>query len=248
MVLLGGLEFVVGGYLIHRYHKDKNEKKKLEAEAQQRRHHTFPGPAPQSCNPYPQPQQPMMPQQKYACYAPQPQPQHRPHPQFQPQPQHRPHTAQPVPHAQTFEIPRRPLPHQQPPPQIIQPLQRTDSFATISRMPIANGSRPHNAEHQPPGLPPRPHVSNLSIPQQQPANHPYSNAGFSVSTPGLGTTPATYPTYPTGYTGQQGGRQTVDDNWETYAPQTGLGHGQGHYSPSESTALGEDDPPPPYRP
>lgn len=234
MVILGGLEIVVGGYLVHRHYKNKNEKKRLEEEAQQRRHNTFPGAKPDSYGSYAPPpptphQQPIIPQQKFACYA----PQQHPQPQFQPQP---------VQHTQSFNIPRRPVPQRQPPraqqpPQIlIQPLQRSDSFATISRMPIANGYRPSNEEADPPGLPPRRHVSNLSpIPQ----NSPYSNAGFSVSTPAI----APSHNSPTQYGSPHMGRNTVDDNWETY------GHSRlPHYTPSESTALGEHDPPPPYRP
>jgi hypothetical protein len=33
MVIFGGLEIIVGGYVVHRYHKKKNLKKQLEEEA-----------------------------------------------------------------------------------------------------------------------------------------------------------------------------------------------------------------------
>ncbi|KAF1951531.1 hypothetical protein CC80DRAFT_453776 [Byssothecium circinans] len=246
MVILGGLEFVVGGYLVHKHYKNKNEKKRLEEETQQRRHQTFPGAKPQSC-PRPSPHHhqhrppPNIPQQKYTYHAPQAQPPR--HPYYQPQFQHdaRPH---PI-HTQSFNIPRRPVPpprHRPSPPQIIQPLQRADSCATISRMPIANGYRPSGMNHSAPAMPPRPLAPTLSpIPQS-----PYSNGAFSVSTPALALSPIT-PTTPLYGTGQHGGRQTIDDNWETYTAQGGR-----HYAPSESTALGEaydpDEPPPPYRP
>jgi len=247
MVIFGGLEFVAGGYLLHRYHKSKNEKKRLQAEAQQRRHNTFPSNKPQSCYPYQQqqqhqqPQLVQIPQQKY-CYA--PQPQWQPQDDVQPRPQGLSHT-------QSFQIPRRPVPppqpqqQQEPPPLIIQPLQRADSFATISRMPIANGYRPSDIENNPPALPPRHYASNLSpIPQS-----PYSSTAFSVSSPALGPAPLT-PTTPV-YASPHFGRQTVDDNWETYAPQPEQQPAQGHYAPTVSTALGEgdpNDPPPPYIP
>jgi hypothetical protein len=252
MVVFGGLEIVAGGYLIHRYQKNKSEKKRLEAEAQQRRHNTFPSAKPQSYYPYDhqqqQQQQPVpLPQQKYACHAPQPQSQ--PHPQPLPQPQYyAPPRPQPMTHTQSFDIPRKPVPHpyqQQPPPIIIQPLQRADSFATLSRMPIANGYRPSDVAQQPPTLPPRQNASNLAPVFQS----PYSHAGFSVSTPALGPAPLT-PITPI-HASPDFGRQTVDDNWETYAPQQGQQLGHVHHAPSESTALGEDnadDPPPPYVP
>jgi hypothetical protein len=253
MVILGGLEFVAGGYLLHRYNKNKNEKKRLQAEAHERRHYTFPAAKPHSCYAYqqqpyqhPQYQQPPyqhIPQQKYTYHAPQPQPQPSLQPQHRVQP--RPHG---LPHTASFEIPRRPVPppqpQQQPPPLIIQPLQRADSFATISRMPIANGYRPSDVESHPPALPPRQDSSSLSpIPQS-----PYSTAAFSRSSPALGPPPLT-PTTPV-YASPHFGRQTVDDNWETFAPHAGP-PAHGHYAPSVSTALGEDDPndpPPPYIP
>jgi hypothetical protein len=244
MVIFGGLELVVGGYFVHKHYKNKHAKRKLEEETQQRRHHTFPGAQPQSQHQawhqptqYQPPQHPVQPphapQYKYAS-QPYPQPYHQP------------------PHTQSFNIPRRPVQQQQqqqqqqhpqqPLPEIIQPLQRADSNATLSRMPIANGYRPGGLNGPGPTLPPRPQFSSLSpIPQS-----PYSNSGFSVSTPALAASPTT-PTTPIYGTGQHGGRQTIDDNWETYTAQGSL-----HYAPSVSTALGEqhdpDEPPPPYRP
>lgn len=224
MVILGGLEVVVGGYLIHRYHKNKNEKKRLEIEANNRRQNTFPGAKPQS---YPPQQQPMMPEQKYACYAPQPLPQS----QFQP----RPHPAQTFP--QTRPYPQHsqshppPMPQYQPP---IQPLQRADSMATLSNMPIANGLRPGEANPQ---LPPRRQTSNpRPIPQQQHLTTPYYNPSFSTSVPAFQPSP----TSPYTHNNSAFGRQTVDDNWEAYGPVSG--------SPHHGNQEDEDDPPPPYRP
>ena len=175
-----------------------------------------------------------MPQQKYACYAPQP------HPQLQP----RPHTAQPHPHPQTeaFTVPRRPVPQPQPHfQQQIQPLQRADSFATLSNMPVANGSRYQDDN---PPLPPRRQPPNLQpMPQQQPINYPYYNTGFSTSYPSFepsSTTPVAHPT------NQRSGTHTVDDNWETHGTQSA----HVHFAVSASPQPGEreDDPPPPYRP
>ncbi|KAF1837666.1 hypothetical protein BDW02DRAFT_576948 [Decorospora gaudefroyi] len=266
-MIFGGLEIVAGGYLIHRHYRKKNEKEQLEEEAQKRRHDTFPGAnraRPSCCNtqthhrPQHHPPPPAIPQQKYACYAPvigqpcgpqyyhqvQPQvlPQPQPQPYVQPQRQHhpRPHA---LPHTQSFNIPRRPVP-QRKPQIIIEPsLQRSDSFATISRMPIANGSRPQDIREEPSpvGLSP--------VPQ----HGIYGNAGFSASTPAFGATP-TSPglTYEmaTGHEDAIIGR-TVDDNWETYGHANGRAHGDGaesHYAPTVSTELGERDPPPPYAP
>ncbi|KAI4666371.1 uncharacterized protein J4E79_002409 [Alternaria viburni] len=257
-MIFGGLEIVAGGYLIHRHYRKKNGKEQLEEEAQQRRHHTFPGANPAKQNgwntqahhrpqhhPQAQQQQPVVPQQKYACYAPvaaQPRPQIY-QPQFQPQPQVQ-HQAQPQsrphapPHTQSFNIPRRPVP-QRKPQIIIEPsLQRTDSFATISRMPIANGSRPHDVPEQA-----SPAIGLSPIPQ----HGVYGNAGFSVSTPAFGATPTSPGLVYEMATGREGGvGQTVDDNWETYG---GHAHaGAPHYAPTVSTELGERDPPPPYMP
>ncbi|CAN9462920.1 unnamed protein product [Alternaria alternata] len=258
-MIFGGLEIVAGGYLIHRHYRKKNDKEQLEAEAQKRRHNTFPGANPAKQNGWntqahhrpqhhqqqqQQQQQPAVPQQKYACYAPaaqprppiyQPQCQTQAQPQYQSQPQCRPHA---LPHTQSFNIPRRPVP-QRKPQIIIQPsLQRTDSFATISRMPIANGSRPQDIPEQT-----SPAAGLSPVPQ----HGIYGNAGFSVSTPAFGATP-TSPglTYELATEPQGGASQTIDDNWETY----GHGHGGGglHYAPTVSTELGERDPPPPYTP
>ncbi|KAF2438029.1 hypothetical protein P171DRAFT_166285 [Karstenula rhodostoma CBS 690.94] len=240
MVILGGLEIVAGGYLFHRYQRNKSEKKRLEQEAQQRRYNTFPGAKPQPCHPS-HPQHAVPPQKYgYVAHAPpsRPQPPYPPlhRPSTEPPP-HRPHNARHASQPQSFMIPRRPLPKQQhaPPPQMIQPLQRADSMATISRMPIANGYRPSHVADDP-QLPPRRQNPQLSpIPQS-----PYGNPGFAVSSPAFINNPTTQTYSPT----QHGGRQTMDDNWETY-------NNHAHYAPSLSTALGEtrdDDPPPPYRP
>ncbi|PSN71930.1 hypothetical protein BS50DRAFT_239421 [Corynespora cassiicola Philippines] len=254
-MLLGGLEIVVGGILIHRYQTKKHEKKRLQDEALYRRHNTFPGakpPQPYQHDPfaYPEHHIPAVAPQKYACYGTvqqsqfQPQvfpqqhiqspfdPQHKPQCEPQPQLQPQPHPRTPIQHAPTFNIPRRPLPQQRP--QLIQPLQRSDSFATISRMPVANGWRPHDVDvdvdddNNPPSLPPRRQQSNL----QPPSNSPYSVSGFSVSVPAFGSSanaPLTYVPSPTV------GRQTVDDNWETYGS-----------PPAHQDS--ENDPPPPYQP
>ncbi|KAK7181950.1 hypothetical protein DPSP01_006180 [Paraphaeosphaeria sporulosa] len=248
MVILGGLEIVAGGYFFHRYQKNKNEKKRLEQEAQQRRHNTFPGAKPQPC--YPSHPQHDIPPQKYGYVS--NAPPHRPQPPYPPPhrphtepPPHRPHNGRHASQPQSFMIPRRPLPKQQyaPPPQIIQPLQRADSMATISRMPIANGYRPSHVADDP-QLPSRRQNSQLSPIPQSPMSSPYGNHGFAVSSPALINNPTTQTYSPV----RPGGRQTVDDNWETYSHQAPA---SGHYAPSLSTALGEvrdDDPPPPYRP
>jgi hypothetical protein len=128
---------------------------------------------------------------------------------------------------------------------VIQPsLQRTDSFATLSRMPIADGRRPQGLpEAAPPTQSPQQYTTGL-----QPATQHgvYGNAGFSVSTPALGATPTSPSLTYTMATGEQGlGRHTIDDNWETYEHS---GNGQPHYAPTVSTQLGERDPPPPYMP
>jgi hypothetical protein len=237
-MIFGGLEIVAGGYFAHKYYKNKNEKRRLEGEAQTRRHSTFPGNTWLACPPQPPPpQQPVAPQQKYPYYAPvasvapQPQLQHRPHPI---------HTQS----FQSFKIPRRPVPQREPA-IIIQPsLQRADSMATLSRMPVANGWRPQGvpAEHAP-ALPPRQQTAGLSPIAQS----PYSNPSFSVSSPAFGATPTSPPIqYVMGTDDRLGGRQTVDDNWETYDFNP---HPNAHYTPTvASTQLGEHDPPPPYVP
>ncbi|KAF3041333.1 hypothetical protein E8E12_006600 [Didymella heteroderae] len=138
----------------------------------------------------------------------------------------------------SFTIPRRPVP-QRKPEIIIQPsLQRADSMATLSRMPIANGYRPSNPAESTPA--PRPQANGLSPVHQS----PYGNAAFSVSSPAFGAT-ATSP--PISYfMGPQGGGHSIDEDWEPYE------HGAQRYSayaPTEaSTQLGERDPPPPYAP
>lgn len=241
-MIFGGLEIVAGGYFAHKYYKNKNEKKRLEEEAQQRRNNTFPINRPSSypLQPHFQHQEQHRPQrtaapQKYACHAP---PATRPSCQSQPRPQQ----LRPKPsHAQTFNIPRRPVP-QRKPEIIVQPsLQRADSMATLSRMPIANGYRPSNTAN--PGPPPRRQTSGLSPIQQS----PYGNAAFSVSSPAFGATPTSPPiSYVMTPEGGTGVHHTVDDNYETYE------HGAYRYSayaPTEaSTQLGERDPPPPYAP
>jgi hypothetical protein len=243
-MIFGGLEIVAGGYFAHKYHKNKIEKRRLEEDARQRRNHTFPS---NNSSGYPlqphfqhQEQRPQYhpqqtaPPQKYACHAPTP-----PRPQYQAQPGgHHQHLRPKPNHTQSFTIPRRPVP-QRTPEIIIQPsLQRADSMATLSRMPIANGYRPSNqAEPAPPS---RYQANGLSPTQQS----PYGNAAFSVSSPALGATPTSPPTR---YVmAPQGGSHTIDDNWETY------GHEEDRYSayaPTEaSTQLGERGPPPPYAP
>ncbi|KAF2029592.1 hypothetical protein EK21DRAFT_67378 [Setomelanomma holmii] len=250
-MIFGGLELVAGGYLVHRHYKHKNEKKRQEDEVEARRHNTFPGTKPAAHYQHPpqyppqQYQEPITPQQKYACYG--------SAASFPLQHYQQPYTAQPYVqprpdpprHAQTFTIPRRPLPEQKPQ-IIIQPsLQRTDSFATLSRMPIANGSRPHNiSEDESPVMPPRRHASGGLQPAVQ--HGVYGNAGYSVSTPALGATPTSPSLMYTVATEEHYGRHTTDDNWETYEHG---GYGRPHYAPTEaSTQLGERDPPPPYMP
>lgn len=252
-MIFGGLEFVAGGYLLHRHYKHKNEKKRQEDEVEARRHNTFPGAKPTTNyyqQQYPQHQhyqQPVIAQQKYPCYAqpaaPRPQPQHQYSYPPQPHAEARPPPPQ---HAQTFTIPRRPVPDHKPQILIQPSLQRTDSFATLSRMPIADGFRPQGPpQDESPVLPPRRHATG----GLQPAtiHGVYGNAGYSVSTPALGATP-TSPglTYVMGTNDQTLGGRSTDDNWETYAHHA---NGGVHYAPTEaSTQLGERDPPPPYMP
>ncbi|CAI6342541.1 unnamed protein product [Periconia digitata] len=253
MVIFGGLEFIVGGILVHKHYKHKNEKKRIEAETHQRRNHTFPGattPKPQATplyhhhnasqqhhHPGPVPQHAQCHKYVYqASSRPQAQPQQQQQQQGQAHPHYNP---QPITHTQSFNIPRRPvLPprppqsYQAPPPQIIQPLQRADSCATISRMPIANGYRPTAMQTATPA----PHNPSSLSPIMQ---SPYSTGGFSVSSPALHQPGGLSPTSP-----HVGRHTAVDDNWETYSTPG--------YAPSVSTALGEryddDEPPPPYRP
>lgn len=256
-MIFGGLEIVAGGYLIHRHYRKKNEKEKLlEEDAQNKRNNTFPGAncAKQYNNWHQQAnhhaqhqQQPAIPPQKYACYAPVvPQPQPRPQfcqpqaePQGQTQYQQRPHAP---PHTQSFNIPRRPVP-QRKPQIIIQPsLQRSDSFATISRMPIANGYRPQNVpEQQSSALAP----AGLS---QIPRYGPYGNAGFSMSTPAFGATPTSPDlAYEMADDQAYSAGHTAHHDWETYSYEHG--GSAPHYAPTVSTELGEcEPPPPPYRP
>lgn len=242
-MIFGGLEIVAGGYFAHKYYKNKNEKKRLEEEAQTRRNNTFPSNRPSTYQPHFQhqeqyshiqhPQHAAAPQ-KYACRAPTAP---RPHCQGQSRPQQ----LRPKPsHAQTFNIPRRPVP-QRKPEIIIQPsLQRADSMATLSRMPVADGYRPSNTTEQAPS--PRRQGSGVSPIQQS----PYGNIAFSASSPAFGATPTSSPISYVMVPDGAGGHHTVDDNWETY------GHGGYRYSayaPTEaSTQLGERDPPPPYAP
>ncbi|KAI8930919.1 hypothetical protein NX059_011934 [Plenodomus lindquistii] len=252
-MIFGGLELVAGGYLIHRHYRKKNEKERLEQDVHQWRHNTYPGannPKPSGWSPHPQrqtqhhQQQPIVPQQKYACHGTVVQPQQQPQcSSHQPGPAQREH--QPRPQAplqtQSFKIPRRPVPERKPQ-IIIQPsLQRTDSFATLSRMPIANGSRPHDLpEEQPPVFPPRRTASGL-LPAPQ--HSVYGNAGFSMSSPAFGATPTSPPlTYEMATSPVDG--YTSEEHWERYGDDNRMSG----YAPTESTQLGELGPPPPYVP
>lgn len=261
-MIFGGLEIVAGGYFAHKYYKNKSEKRRLEEEAQHRRNNTFPSNRPSSNRTPSYPLQPHFqhqeqrpqqtaPQQKYACYA---QGNEREvqgaRQQLRPKPSH----------AQSFTIPRRPVP-QRKPEIVIQPgLQRADSMATLSRMPVANGYRPSNQANQANhtmlqnqtslqradsmATLSRMPIANGYRPSDQaglnpPHQSPYGNAGFAVSSPafsGNDTSPVAL----------HGNGHSVDDNWETY------GHGAQRYTayaPTEaSTQLGERDPPPPYAP
>lgn len=249
-MIFGGLEIVAGGYFAHKYYKNKSEKQRLEDDAQHRRNNTFPSNRPpsyplqphfqhQEQRPHHRPQQ-ASPPQKYAYHAPTPprsQCQAQPHPQqLRPKPSY----------TQSFTIPRRPVP-QQKPEIIVQPsLQRADSMATLSRMPIANGYRPSNQadptpppRHQTSGFSPN-QTSGLSPMQQS----PYGNAVFSVSSPAFGAAPTSSPV--SYVMASEGGRHTIDDNWEPYEHGA---HRYSAYAPTEaSTQLGEQGPPPPYAP
>ncbi|KAH7412056.1 hypothetical protein DE146DRAFT_264056 [Phaeosphaeria sp. MPI-PUGE-AT-0046c] len=252
-MIFGGLEFVAGGYLLHRHYKHKNEKKRQEDEVETRRHNTFPGakPATNHCQQqYPHQQhyqQPVIAPQKYPCYGQPAAPRPQPHQQYSYPPPSHAQARPPPPHqAPTFNIPRRPVPEYKPQILIQPSLQRTDSFATLSRMPIADGRRPQDLpQDESPVLPPWRHATGGLQPAT--VHGVYGNAGYSVSTPALGATP-TSPglTYVMGTSDQTLGGHSTDDNWETYEH-----HGSGgvHYAPTEaSTQLGERDPPPPYMP
>lgn len=246
-MIFGGLEIVAGGYLLHRHYRKKNQKDNFQYDAaQKKRHQTYPG---TNCSQQrtgwnsthvPQQQQPTRPQchTQHACYAvaPQPRPQlYTPQtlPQQQPHHQQQPRPLAP-PHTQSFNIPRRPVPEHKPQ-IIIQPsLQRTDSFATLSRMPIANGSRPHD-------IPSDPDVSLQKDAKQPGLMSPYGNARFAASTPAFGATPTS-----PGLRYEMATTEYRVDEW--YA--SSGGEASPHYAPTVSTELGERDmpPPPPYVP
>lgn len=243
-MIFGGLEIVAGGYFAHKYHKNKLNKRRLEEEAQHRRNNTFSNKNPstyplQPCfqheedRPQHRPQSTAPPQ--YACYTSTP---HQPRPQYQAHP--RPQQPRPKPsHAQSFTIPRRPVPERKHE-IIIQPsLQRADSMATLSRMPVANGYRPSNQAEP---YPPPQRQTNDPLPMRA---SPYDNVAFSVSSPAFGAAPTSPPvSYAMAPEGGTVGI-AVDNDWETYE------HEAHHsaYAPTEtSTQLGERAPPPPYAP
>ncbi|KAF3007666.1 hypothetical protein E8E13_009011 [Curvularia kusanoi] len=242
-MIFGGLEIVAGGYFAHKYYKNKNDKKRQEDEAQYRRNHTFPSNAPSSCYPHPQFQhQEQLPHyqrpqyvaapQKHACYAPTQSLSQGQRPQQQLRPQTN--------HAQSFNIPRRPVPERKPE-IIIQPgLQRADSMATLSRMPIANGYRPSDqtgpmTSHQ--------GQTESLLPVQQ---SPYGNSAFSASSPAFGATPTSPPIRYVMAPERRETYHTAENSWEAFE---GGNHRVSAYAPTEaSTQLGEHDPPPPYLP
>ncbi|EUC44843.1 hypothetical protein COCMIDRAFT_97111 [Bipolaris oryzae ATCC 44560] len=266
-MIFGGLEIVAGGYLIHRHYRKKNQANTAENDAQQKRHHTFPGAicskqqqqqqqhyyqqhTIQHPSQPPQHHQPALPNQKYACYAiaPQPRPQlytpqtlppqdFQHHQHAPPLPAHQRPQLPPQPHS--FTIPRRPVPERKPQ-IIIQPsLQRTDSFATLSRMPIANGYRPHDVREEEPIQP----ASAGGHGGHGVGGGVYSNAGYSMSTPAFGAT-ATSP----GLTYEMATAEDVE-GWERYGYRREGEHDRPHYAPTVSTELGERDvAPPPYVP
>ncbi|XP_014557347.1 hypothetical protein COCVIDRAFT_37255 [Bipolaris victoriae FI3] len=223
----------------------QQQPQQLQQQYQQQHHNIQHPPQP------PQHHQPTLPHQKYAYYAiaPQPRPQlytpqtlhpqdfhhHSQHPP--PQPPHQ----RPCPPSQTqsFTIPRRPVP-QRKPQIIIQPsLQRTDSFATLSRMPIANGSRPHDVCEQSPTCMTPTAGGGLGV-----GGGVYGNQGYSMSTPAFGAT-ATSP----GLTYEMATAEQVE-GWERYGRYgEEREEARPHYAPTVSTELGERDvAPPPYVP
>lgn len=255
-MIFGGLEIVAGGYFAHKYYKNKSEKRRLQDEATQRRNNTFPGnrPASNANRPPSYPLQPHFqhqeqrpqqtpPPQKYACHA------HV----YEREGQEGRHPGPKPSHSQSFTIPRRPVP-QRKPDVVVQPtcgLQRADSMATLSRMPIANGYRPSNqtiplnqtslqradsmATLSRMRIADGCWPSNLSPVQQS----PYGNAGFAASSPAFGASNMSP-------VAVHAGSQSMDDNWETYGHD---GRRYSAYAPTEaSTQLGERDPPPPYAP
>ncbi|USP78849.1 hypothetical protein yc1106_06123 [Curvularia clavata] len=250
-MILGGLEIVAGGYLLHRHYRKKNQKDDFQYDTQKKRHQTYPG---TNCsqqqtgwNTHVPQQQPAMPpcHTKRACYAvaPQPRPQlYTPQtiPQQQQQQQQQQYQ-QPRPqapqHTQSFNIPRRPVP-QHKPQIIIQPsLQRTDSFATLSRMPVANGSRPHDI---PSDEDPSPQKE-----AKQPGLSPYGNTRYAASTPAFGATPTS-----PGLRYELATTEHDVDEWYGFQREyESGGEERPHYAPTVSTELGERDiPPPPYVP
>lgn len=251
-MIFGGLEIVAGGYLIHRHYRKKNEQGRLQQEVEQRRYHTFPG---VECS------------SKHSGWN--TKAQHRPHPHLYPSQQsyqqvnasptkytlcapapaetlHAESVAtqparppQPT-HSSSFTIPRRPVPDRKP--QVIIPttsLQRADSFATLSRMPIADGRRPHDAEEDTCPIAPQRHSTGLGL-SPYPQHAVYGNVGFSVSTPAFGAT-ATSP--PLTYSEVGGNDLVTDGNWDVYGRSERVS-----YAPTVSTQLGEQEPPPPYTP
>ncbi|EMD86225.1 hypothetical protein COCC4DRAFT_193326 [Bipolaris maydis ATCC 48331] len=259
-MIFGGLELVAGGYLLHRHYRKKNQANTAEDNAQHRRHHTFPSAiCPKQQQQHhniqhpsqpPQHHQPTPPHQKYAYYAiaPQPRPQlytpqtlptqdfhHHPPPL---PPHQRP---PPLPQTHSFTIPRRPVPERKPQ-IIIQPsLQRSDSFATLSRMPIANGSRPHDVREESPACITPTAGAALGVA----TGTVYGNHGYSMSTPAFGAT-ATSP----GLTYEMATPEQVE-GWERYGAygREDRDEARPHYAPTVSTELGERDvAPPPYVP
>ncbi|EOA87547.1 hypothetical protein ACJQWK_08693 [Exserohilum turcicum] len=236
-MIFGGLEIVAGGYLLHRHYRKKNQKETGQEDAQPKRQHSFPG---ANCAHHAA----ARPQQKYAYMSMAPQPCPQTYPPQTPMPEalvapQQPPRPQAPPHTQSFNIPRRPVP-QRKPHIIIQPsLHRTDSFATLSRMPVANGYRPHDVSEQPAlGLEPTQHHHGL-----------YANAGYSVSTPAFGATPTSPGLTYEMATGDHDvfGHAAHDDNWDSYPHAYGAG-ARPYYAPTVSTELGEREPPPPYVP
>ncbi|KAF2274395.1 uncharacterized protein EI97DRAFT_435230 [Westerdykella ornata] len=196
MVILGGLEIVVGGVLIHHYHKKHKKQKRLKQQEEEqslqteaRRRNSYPGP--QSSNPQiPQPQQ----KSAYPYRSPpqygSPQQQQR-HPRFHIARQHDRSQHQPVSRPKTQLGDRPP----------VEPLRRQDSFATIRDVP--DGPRYTGRQANPP-----------SQRAQHLAPSPSRSIRFSRSVPSFER--ATMP--PQMGPHQRNGGPIVDGNRDTHAP------------------------------
>ncbi|KAF2201188.1 hypothetical protein GQ43DRAFT_472014 [Delitschia confertaspora ATCC 74209] len=238
MVLLGGLEIVIGGYLLHRHHKHKNQRIRAQQEEEQRRRparcHSAPAIVKQHQHQQQQHRQNLnqdqaqgpggrRPQRKesYAKYgqggqyAPQMGNQSMVHLGGQHPGQY---LVQPRPQHQVHSLPQyqhqyqhqHHLQFQLPP---VQPPRPHTSYPLSPQPLITHGSLPSTLY-----TPSQHPAAQQQQPQYQHPSCPYYNTGLSASAPDLQDYTITAPVALVG-----GGRHTAGEN-------------------------GEDDPPPPYRP